>query len=77
MFARRGKDLARNVPPVRDVVDVVEGELLVTEGTWIQSRKISYKVKKGPKNCRWVFAITNCNVAEKPQKNLLNQAFLR
>lgn len=36
MFARRGKDLARNVPPVRDVVDVVdvvEGELLVTEGT--------------------------------------------
>lgn len=52
MFARRGKDLARNVPPVRDVVDVVdvvEGELLVTEGTWIQSRKISYKVKKGPK----------------------------
>lgn len=68
MFALRGKDLARNVPPVRDVVDVVEGdhELLVTEGTWIQSRKISYKVKKGPKNCRWVFAITNCNVAEKP-----------
>ena len=48
MFARRGKELARNVPPVRAVVDVVEGELLVTEGTWIQSSKISYKVKKGP-----------------------------
>lgn len=67
MFVLRGKDFVCNVLLVCDVVDVVEGdyELLVMEGIWIQFRKISYKVKKGFKNCWWVFVIINCNVVEK------------